>query len=127
MDSTILPYQEGRDKPDLPSDLEECRTRIISLQFDIAAIRDQLAAADMERQANGGRIDAVWFRRARSALRFKREALVLLQERLRHLASAKKHQLKECIIAVVRREYGEDKWRAVLDEAHQLLVSQGGA
>ena len=126
MDTTILHHQKGRDKPDLPSTQEECRSRILKLQFDIAAIRDQLAVADMERQANGGRIDTDWFRRARSSLRFKREELACIQEHLRQGASANKVKLKDIIIAIVRRDYDEDEWRGVLDEAHRLL-QEGGA
>ena len=126
MDTTILHYQEGRDKPDLPKTREECHSRIIKLQFDIAAIRDQLAAADMERQANGGRIDTDWFRRARTSLRFKREELVLIQEHMRRTAAIGKVKLKDSIIAIVRRDYDDDEWRGVLDEAHRL-VREGGA
>ena len=126
MDDTILHYQEGRDKPDLPKTREECHSRIIKLQFDIAAIRDQLAAADMERQANGGRIDTDWFRRARTSLRYKKEELVLIKDHIRSTAAANKAKLKDFIIAIVRRDYGGDEWRGVLDEAHRLL-REGGA
>ncbi|MBF0462242.1 MAG: hypothetical protein HQL87_12690 [Magnetococcales bacterium] len=99
---------------------------MIKLQFDIAAIRDQLATADMERQANGGRIDTDWFRRARTSLRFKREELVLIQEHMRRTAAIGKVKLKDSIIAIVRRDYDDDEWRGVLDEAHRL-VREGGA
>ena len=126
MDTTILHYQEGRDKPDLPKSREECHSRIIKLQFDIAAIRDQLATADMERQANGGRIDTDWFRRARASLRFKREELVLIQDHIRSTAAANKAKLKDAIIAIVRRDYDADEWRGVLDEAHRQ-IREGGA
>ena len=126
MDDTILHYQEGRDKPDLPKSREECHSRIIKLQFDIAAIRDQLAAADMERQANGGHIDTDWFRRARTSLRYKKEELVLITDHIRSTAAANKAKLKDFIIAIVRRDYGGDEWRGVLDEAHRLL-REGGA
>lgn len=129
MDTTILHHQEGRDKIPLPTTREGCHTLIIQLKFDIAAIRDQLATADMDRQANGGRVDADWFYRARTALRFKQMELAQVQEHLRRMpggGAARKVQFKDCIIATVRSRFTDDQWRAVLDDAHHLL-QEGGA
>lgn len=130
MDTTILPHQERRDKPPLPATRAECRARIIQVQSDIAAIRDQIAVADMNRQATGQRMDPAWFARARSALRHKREELARMQEHLRSLPGGpeeSKAQLKACIIRVVRDHFTEEQWRTVLDRAHHLLATQGGA
>lgn len=129
MDTTILNHQEGRDKLVLPANREDCQNLIIQLKFDIAAIKDQLAATDLERQATGGRLDVDWFRRARTALRFKEMALARAQEHLRHLpggATARKTQLKDCIIAAARPNFTDHQWREVLDDAHRLL-QEGGA
>ncbi|MBF0263372.1 MAG: hypothetical protein HQL97_16215 [Magnetococcales bacterium] len=103
---------------------------MIQLQSDIAAIRDQIAVADLNRQVNNLPMNPAWFARARSALRHKREELAHMQELLRQLPGGPeeiKTKLKECIIQVVRAHFSEDEWRSVLDQAHQRLASQGGA
>ena len=130
MDTAILNHRDERDKTPLPATREECRARLIQLQSDIAAIRDQIAAADLDRQARGGQMDAGWYHRARTALRFKREELARLQAHQRTLPGGpaeRKERLQACIIAAVRPDYNDDEWREVLDEAHRLLLSQGGA
>lgn len=129
MDTPILAQTAGRDKPPLPATREECRARIIQLQSDITAIRDQIATADLTRQAKGGRLDAEWFHRARTALRFKREEQALLQAHQRTLPGGpaeRKERLRECIIAAVRPDYDDAEWQEVLNEAHRLLQAQGG-
>ncbi|MBF0184723.1 MAG: hypothetical protein HQM06_10100 [Magnetococcales bacterium] len=101
----------------------------MQLQSEITAIRDQIAANDLARQANGERMDAQWYHRARTAIRFKREELAHLQEHYRTLpgsANERKEKLKECIIAVVRTDYSDEQWREVMDEAHRLLLSKAG-
>ncbi|MBF0181931.1 MAG: hypothetical protein HQM03_18085 [Magnetococcales bacterium] len=103
---------------------------MIQLQTDIAAIRDQIAVADLNRQVNSLPMNPAWFARARSALRHKREELARMQEHLRSLPGGpeeSKTQLKECIIRVVRDHFSEEQWRTVLDRAHHLLATQGGA
>ncbi|MBF0423409.1 MAG: hypothetical protein HQL73_10500 [Magnetococcales bacterium] len=113
----------------MPATREECRTRLIQLQSDLAAIRDQIAVADLDRQARGGQMDTGWYRRARTALRFKREEMVRLQAHQRTLPGGpaeRKARLRECIIATVRPDYNDDEWRTVMDAAHRLLLIQGG-
>ena len=129
MDTTILDYQGGGDKISLPATREACRDRIIDLQSEIAAIRDQIAAADLDRQARGERMDARWYHRARTALRFKREEMSRIQEHLKRLpggARDHKTRLKDAIIETVRSDYDDAEWRQVMDDAHRL-VDQGGA
>ena len=126
MDTSILDCQDGGDNPPLPETRAVCRERIIMLQSEIAAIRDQIAAADLDRQARGGRMDARWYHRARTALRFKREEMARLQDHLHHLpggARERKARLKDAIIETVRADYGDDDWQQVLDEAHRILNS----
>ncbi|MBF0179961.1 MAG: hypothetical protein HQM03_08055 [Magnetococcales bacterium] len=103
---------------------------MIQLQTDIAAIRDQIAVADLNRQARGQLMDPAWFARARSALRHKREELARMQEHLRRLPDGPeetKAKLKECIIRIVRDHFTDDQWRTVMDQAIHLLKSNGGA
>ncbi|MBF0160023.1 MAG: hypothetical protein HQL58_10935 [Magnetococcales bacterium] len=103
---------------------------MIRLQSDIAAIRDQLAATDMDRQAKGETMDANWFHRAKTAIRFKREELAHLQEHLRTLPDGpreRKQRLQECILAIVRSDYDNDEWQEVLDKAHDIMRMDSGA
>ena len=130
MNTRIITQPDERGKHNLPATREACRTRTIQLQSEIAAIRDQIAATDLARQANGGHMDALWYHRARTAIRFKREELAHLQEHYRTLpgrVSERKEQLKECILAVVRTDYSDEEWHEVMDDAHRLLLNQAGA
>ena len=69
----------------LPPSRAACQARIAELQDEIAAIRAQIASADLDRQARRGRIDARWFHRAKTALRHRRRELAELTA---HMASA---------------------------------------
>ncbi|WP_081436303.1 hypothetical protein [Magnetococcus marinus] len=124
MDLSILNEQGGGDNPLLPESRKECREMMITLQSEITAIRDQIATADLQRQATGGRIDAAWFHRARTALRHKQERLARFKEHIRSLPGdrqERKQRLKDAIIEVLRADYDDDEWRQVLDEAHDIL------
>ena len=100
------------------------RLRLAALDDSIARIRTQIAAADLERQARGKKIDPSWFHRAKTALRhLQRERAELLATG--SAASLRKSSLKDAIIAVVRREHDEASWAAVLDEAHRLAAGEG--
>lgn len=90
--------------------------RIAELKDDIAAIKAQIAAADLERQANGRKIDARWFHRAKTALRHKQRELDSLLAQ-----PGRKDRLKDSIIVVVRDQCDEATWQRVLDEAHRRL------
>ncbi len=124
MDRPILNHQDGGNNPPLPATRPECRERIIMLQSEITAIRDQIAAADLDRQAKGQRMDARWYHRARTALRFKREELARLQEHIKALPGGTrdyKARLKDAIIETVRSDYDDGEWRQVMDEAHHRV------
>ena len=58
----------------LPPTRVECRAAIDRLRGEIDAIKAQIATADLERQASGGRMDPRWYHRARTAIRHKRQA-----------------------------------------------------
>jgi hypothetical protein len=106
-----------------PATREECQRRLADLKDDIAAIRTEIAAADMDRQAGGKRMDARWYHRARTALRHRqREAaeIAVLMSRL----PGRKDALKDVLIAMFREGHDDAAWGAVMDEAHLRL---GGA
>jgi hypothetical protein len=107
------------DDPALPVTREDCRVRIAELRDDVAAIKAQIAAADLDRQARGGRIDARWFHRAKTALRHKQRELDLVTARMATLADKRRDGFKDCLIEIVRQDYDDDEWREVLDEAHR--------
>ena len=53
----------------MPATRAEARARLIEIDDAIAAIRTQIAAADLKRQASRTPIDPDWFHRAKTALR----------------------------------------------------------
>ncbi|MBF0589161.1 MAG: hypothetical protein HQL53_08540 [Magnetococcales bacterium] len=99
---------------------------MIVLESEIAAIRDQIAATDLERQASGGRMDASWYHRARTAMRHKKEELARLKNHLRSLPKEqdRKTRLKDAIIETVRPDYNDDEWRQVMDDAYRLSCQE---
>jgi len=110
-------------KRDLPDTRAGLTAHLGAIDDDIAAIRNQLAAADMERQSTKKSIDVRWFHRAKTALRHlqqdRREALARLVDLPRP-----KDRLKDCIIAEARARLSPDAWQALLDVAHARL--EGG-
>jgi len=118
MDDQIIGIEAGRSNP--PTTREECRRRLAELQNDIAAIRTEIATADMDRQAGRGRMDARWYHRARTALRHRQaEAaqIAVLMSRL----PGRKDALKDELIAVLREGYDDAGWARVMDETHRRL------
>ena len=100
------------------------RLRLAALNDNMARIRTQIAAADLERQAKGKKIDPSWFHRAKTALRhLQRERAELLATA--PAAATRKAALKDAIIEVVRREHDDASWAAVLNEAHRLAAGEG--
>ena len=100
------------------------RLRLAALDDNIARIRTQIAAADLERQARGKKIDPSWFHRAKTALRhLQRERTELLATG--PAAATRRATLKDAIIEVVRRDHDEASWAAVLNEAHRLAAGEG--
>jgi len=115
-----LAHATERDLPDTRAALT---AQLGAIDDDIAAIRNQLAAADIERQSTKKPIDARWFHRAKTALRH------LQQDRRAVLASLAdlprpKDRLKDCIIAEARARFSPETWQALLDTAQARL--EGG-
>lgn len=118
MDNQIIGIGSGRSNP--PTTREECRRRLAELQSDIAAIRTEIAAADMDRQAGRGKMDARWYHRARTALRHRQHEaaeVAVLMSRL----PGRKDALKDVLIAMFREGHDDSAWSAVMDEAHRRL------
>ena len=111
-------------RPDLPTEppasRAEARARITMVDDSIAAIRAQVAAADMKRQA-GARFDPDWFHRAKTALRHLRRERAELVAQAAALPGPK-DQLKDRIISVVREEYDDEAWARVLEAARSTAA-----
>lgn len=110
MDSNII-------RP-LPATRAATRARLAEIDDTIAAIRTQIAATDLQRQASKKPIDPHWFHRAKTALRhLQRERAVVLD----HMAMLPKPKeaFKDCVIAVLRERHDETTWARIMDEAHR--------
>jgi hypothetical protein len=83
-DGTLVPAACA-GKADLPASRPACRAAIDQLRGDVDAIRAQIAAADLERQARRGKMDPRWFHRARTAMRHKRHQIAALTAHLQTL------------------------------------------
>jgi hypothetical protein len=101
----------------IPATRTAARARLIEIDDAIAAIRTQIAAADLKRQASRTPIDPDWFHRAKTALRHLERERAELRAAMTLLPSAR-DRLKDRIIAVVREDYDEAGWTRVLDLAH---------
>jgi outer membrane murein-binding lipoprotein Lpp len=106
----------------MPATRAECRAAIDQLRGDIDAIRAQIAAADLERQASRGKMDPRWYHRARTAIRHKRQQIAALAAHLHSLPAdpGRKAGFKDCLIEVLRHEFDEEAWQRFLDRAHSL-------
>ncbi len=93
------------------------RARLAEIDDAIAAIRAQIAATDLQRQASRKPIDPRWFHRAKTALRhLKRERAELLAA-----VPSRRETLKDCVIAILRERHDDADWARVMDEAHRRL------
>lgn len=100
----------------MPASRAEAHARLIEIDDAIAAIRTQIAAADLKRQASRAPIDPDWFHRAKTALRHLERERAELRERMITLPGPK-DRLKDHIIAVVRPDYDDEAWAMVLEVA----------
>ncbi len=120
-DRTLAPHSPA-GKLELPASRAACRATIDQLRGEIDAIKAQIATADLERQANRGKMDPRWYHRARTAIRFKRQEIARLTTHLRSLPPepTRKDAFKDCLIEVLRDEFDDDAWHGLLDRAHAL-------
>ena len=108
----------------LPDSPAACRARLAVLQDEIAAIRLQLAAADMRRQAVKGKPDATAFHRAKTALHHKQCEVAQLRAHLVTLEpghpGAHRERFKDALIAVLRAEFDDTRWAGLLARAREV-------
>ena len=107
----------------LPDTPEGCRARLATLHSEIAAIRVQIATADLRRQAHKQALDPEWFHRAKTALRMKREESAHLSARLIELtpkAKSSRERFKDALIEAMRAECDDARWNALLARARLL-------
>jgi hypothetical protein len=99
-----------------------CRSAIDQLRGDIDAIKAQIAAADLERQAKRGKMDPRWYHRARTAIRHKRQQITELTAHMQTLPGGvgRKAGFKDCLLEVLRDEFDDEAWQAFLDRANSL-------
>lgn len=121
MDDRIIGTGAAPSNP--PATREECQRRLADLKDEIAAIRTEIAAADMDRQVGGKRMDARWYHRARTALRHRQREVAEIAVLMARLPG-RKDALKNVLIAMFREGHDDAAWSAVMDEAHRRL---GGA
>jgi hypothetical protein len=108
----------------LPATRAATRARLTEIEDAMAAIRTQIAAADLQRQASKKPIDPHWFHRAKTALRhLQRERAELLDHM--GMLPKPKEALKDCVIAVLRERHDATSWARIMDEAHRRF--DGGA
>jgi hypothetical protein len=125
-DRTLVPGAPT-GKADLPANRAGCRAAIDQLRADIDAIKAQIAAADLERQARRGKMDPRWYHRARTAMRHKRQQIAVLTAHLQTLPADRKVGFKDCLIQVLRVEFDDVTWQVALDRAHALYERREGA
>ena len=103
-----------------------CRARIAALQDEVAAIRAQIAAADLDRQAGGRRLDARWFHRAKTALRHRRRELAALTALMAGLPAgpSRRERFKDALIEVLHGDYDDPAWRRALAAAKRLQLER---
>ena len=100
----------------MPANSAEARARLIEIDDGIAAIRTQIAAADLKRQASRRPIDPDWFHRAKTAVRHLERERAQLREHIVTLPGPR-DRLKDHIIAVVRPDYDDMTWETVIEVA----------
>ena len=106
----------GATTPGLP----HAACRLDQIDNDMAAIKTQIAAADLRRQAQGRAIDPDWYHKAKTALRH-------LQTERRQLVVAKrcaKQAFKDQLIAVLREGSSQADWDAALAEARKRIAKE---
>jgi len=101
----------------------DARARMAAIDDRIAAIRTQIAANDLKRQASRKAADPSWFHRAKTALRHLQRERAELLERMAMLPRPKE-ELKDQVIAVLRARHDDAGWAEVMDEAHRRLAQE---
>ena len=104
----------------LPQTREACRTRLAELAAEAAAIKTQMASADLERQRRCGRVDPTRFQEAKTALLDKQREIRRITAHMATLPS-RRDALKDQLIEVLRADYDDTTWQAAVDRARRLV------
>ena len=109
---------------DLPPTREACCERLAELNGEVAAIKTQIVAADLERQRRRGKVDPQQFQDCRTALLDKQRQI---QRITRHMAAlpARREAFKDRLITVLRADYDDTAWQAALERAGRLAETWG--
>jgi hypothetical protein len=118
----------GAPPGNAPPTRSACQARIAELQDDIAAIKAQIAAADLDRQARERRMDPRWFHRAKTALRHRQRELAEVTAHMARLPAGPSRQsrFKDALIEVLREDYDDEAWQRALTEAKRLQLEREG-
>ena len=110
----------------LPDTVEACRAQLWLLADEMAAIRTQIATADIRRQAAHRALDARWFQQAKSALRAKQQESAHLTAHLKTLTALNgREALKDALIELIRLQYDEPGWAQLIHQARTLHQARG--
>lgn len=114
----------------LPQTAEACRSRLATLQSEVASIRIQIATTDIRRQTEKKALDASAFHRAKTALRLKQYEIGLVSAQLAKLAHASpRGAFKDTLIELVREQFDDKQWSQIVSRAkavHHLAGEQHG-
>ncbi len=102
----------------LPISRAELHARIVEIDNAMAAIRAQIAASDLRRQARHQPLDPHWFHRAKTALRHLQHERAELHRAMTQLPHPK-DALKDRVIEVLRERHDASSWSGIIDEAHR--------
>lgn len=97
----------------------DVRARLIALDDDIAAIRAQIAAADMDRQMKRKPVDARWFHRAKTALRHLQRERAELAASQMTTAVARRDSVKDQLLSLLRDQTDPATWETLVVEARR--------
>lgn len=99
--------------------LSDVKARLIALDDDIAAIRAQIAAADMDRQMKRKAVDARWFHRAKTALRHLQRERAELAAAQTTTTAARRDSVKDALLSLLRDQTDPAIWETLVAEARR--------
>jgi hypothetical protein len=100
-----------------PATIREARDRIRELEVAIESINDQEKYREME-----GTLDGIWYKRAATSRRFKTLEKKRLEDWISDFQAMSKSgiDINEIIVSVVRGDYEDAEWDAVMREVREI-------
>jgi len=115
---------ENKLPEQLPESLEVCRELMERLTADCNRVRDQIEESDALWKATGRPQNPLWYRKAKSALRWMNRDRMRLQDhlaRLRKAATAKGNQDENrLLIQALREHVSPEVFQSCVDKARAL-------